>query len=74
MSRRRNEFLVSHGSASAFTFDNIYFCSTKNITYADNSLHMCRTRATRDMLSFIAGFLVVFELVFAGRVGEIKIR
>ncbi|KAF9388445.1 hypothetical protein CPB97_001025 [Podila verticillata] len=70
-SRRRNELFASHGSANPFTFENIYFCSTRNMTYADNDLHMCRTKATRDMLSFIAGFLVVLELVFAGRVGEI---
>ncbi|KAG0341970.1 hypothetical protein BG000_007418 [Podila horticola] len=55
-------------------FGEMYFCSTENITYGDNTLRMCRTRVARDMFSFIAGFLVVVELVFAAVVGEIGIH
>ncbi|KAF9203719.1 hypothetical protein BGZ59_001477 [Podila verticillata] len=71
--RRMNELLVSRGGANAFTFENMYFCSMKNVESTDY-LHMCRVIAAKDMLSFIAGFLVVLELVFAGRVGEIGIH
>ncbi|KAG0029767.1 hypothetical protein BGZ82_007740 [Podila clonocystis] len=62
----------SHGhSGDSHSFKDAYFCSTDNTFYADGTLHMCRARVARDMLSFIAGFLVVIELVFAGLVGEI---
>ncbi|KAF9378557.1 hypothetical protein CPC16_011229 [Podila verticillata] len=71
--RRMNELLVSRGGANAFTFENMYFCSMKNVESTDY-LHMCRVIAAKDMLSFIAGFLVILELVFAGRVGEIGIH
>lgn len=67
--------MASQGPHSLrFKAMDIYVCSTKDTEWEDGSLNICRTVLTREMFSFIAGFLVVGELVFAGIVGEIGIQ
>jgi hypothetical protein len=69
------EFAAEHGMTGDYplTFGKEYFCSIE-YGYDGDTLWLCRTLASRDMLSLIGGLLVVLELVFAGVVGEIGLH
>ncbi|KAG0028754.1 hypothetical protein BGZ81_004439 [Podila clonocystis] len=54
-----------------FTFEKTYFCSADFMSTSEDVLRNCRVRVSRDMLSIIAAFLVVVELVVAGVLGDI---
>lgn len=75
MTKRSQALYESMGGTEyPFTFENRYFCSTSIKRYGDADRSQCITIVSRDMMSFIAAFLVVIELVIAGVVGEIGTR
>ncbi|KAG0357706.1 hypothetical protein BG005_003193 [Podila minutissima] len=69
--RAEANYLSRGGTDYPFTFEKLYFCSND---FNEVGLRDCQIKVSRDMLSFIAAFLVVVELVVAGVVGDIGTR
>ncbi|KAG0008848.1 hypothetical protein BGZ82_004387 [Podila clonocystis] len=64
-------YFSSSYTDNPFTFEKMYFCSADFMSTDEVVLRICRVSVSRDMLSIIAAFLVVVELVVAGVVGDI---
>lgn len=54
-----------------YSFVKIYFCNRENFSKDGWKLSDCRVRVSRDMLYLISEVLVLIELGFRFRVGEI---